>query len=152
MSNTIITKRCSKCKTFKPLSEFYTDRHHKDGKTWWCKVCVNISTNRYKKTEKGQQINRYCSRRYAQTEDGKRNRVTVFARYMKNNPQKIRTRANVRSAVYRGRLKPALHYHCRICWSQAEEYHHHRGYEPEHTFDLIPLCKICHVSIHKATA
>jgi hypothetical protein len=33
------TKRCSKCKTVKPVDEFYKYRQSKDGYNWWCKRC-----------------------------------------------------------------------------------------------------------------
>jgi len=32
-------KRCSKCKIFKPLDEFYNRKASKDGKAYWCKKC-----------------------------------------------------------------------------------------------------------------
>ncbi len=34
------TKACSKCKVMKPVSEFRTARHHKDGLTSQCKSCM----------------------------------------------------------------------------------------------------------------
>ena len=34
-------KACTKCKTEKPLDEFYVDRRRKDGRQPWCKACHN---------------------------------------------------------------------------------------------------------------
>lgn len=36
-----MTKRCSKCKNTKDLSEFYKNSSKKDGVTTACKVCIN---------------------------------------------------------------------------------------------------------------
>jgi len=42
-------KRCSKCKQFKPLSEFYKDRSTKDGLARWCKECKRQYSKKRKK-------------------------------------------------------------------------------------------------------
>jgi len=52
----------------------------------------------------------------------------------------------INHAIRDGKLLPALHYWC-SCGKQAEQYHHW-SYEPEHWFDVIPVCHKCHVHIH----
>lgn len=48
-------------------------------------------------------------------------------------------------AVKQG-MKPATAFICADCGKeQAEEYHHHKGYDKEHWLDVIPLCLPCHV-------
>jgi phage FluMu protein Com len=37
-----ITKRCSRCKKFKPLSEFHYYSRSKDGRYYYCKICKKI--------------------------------------------------------------------------------------------------------------
>ena len=36
---------CTKCKETKPEDDFYNNRTHKRGKTFWCKVCTNYQNN-----------------------------------------------------------------------------------------------------------
>jgi len=51
-------KTCTKCGEMKPLSEFYKDKHSKDGLTSWCKACAREYriANREKR--------RICGRKY----------------------------------------------------------------------------------------
>lgn len=35
----IETKKCSKCWSIKPITEFYKNRCSPDGLQWWCKSC-----------------------------------------------------------------------------------------------------------------
>ena len=57
------------------------------------------------------------------------------------------------------RNKDGYQYHCRdcqskewkryyqnshICGKQGEQYHHHKGYAPEHRLDVVPICRKCH--------
>lgn len=45
-------KKCTKCKEIKSLSEFYNNRSHKSGKTFWCKTCSNHQSNCVQKESK----------------------------------------------------------------------------------------------------
>jgi hypothetical protein len=45
-------KKCTKCKAEKPRTEFYNNRTHKSGKTFWCKVCSNHQSNQVGKETK----------------------------------------------------------------------------------------------------
>jgi len=38
-------KRCSRCKRWKPESEYYKRRRHKDGLAVYCKECADKATN-----------------------------------------------------------------------------------------------------------
>lgn len=80
MSKTIETKRCSKCKKIKPLSEFYKDRSKKDGLQHRCKICLKIFISHYQKTKKG----KATKKRYRQTDKGK----AYYKRYMKTEKGK----------------------------------------------------------------
>ena len=62
MAEEIISKRCSKCKDGKPLTEFHKDRRSKDGYKQWCKSCRKA----YKQSEKG----KAAAKRYQQSEKG----------------------------------------------------------------------------------
>jgi hypothetical protein len=54
------------------------------------------------------------------------------------------------AAHYAGLLPPAKTLLCVDCGAQAQEYHHHNGYEPEHLLDVIPVCRACHGKRHTA--
>lgn len=44
----ITMKKCSRCGTEKPITEFYNSQNLSDGKTIWCKDCVKeYNRNRY---------------------------------------------------------------------------------------------------------
>lgn len=93
MSESIITKHCTKCNTTKPVSEFYRNRSNTDGLSCNCKMChkaqikaftqtpygraaqcrhnhteaARWARHQYKKSEKG----KASARRYRQTESCK---------------------------------------------------------------------------------
>jgi len=48
------------------------------------------------------------------------------------------------NAVRLGKFPPAKTFSCEECGADAQHYHHHNGYEPEHWFDVVPLCTKCH--------
>ena len=45
-------KRCSKCKQHKPLSEFYPNKHMRDGYSNQCRKCMNEGSKRYRDSHK----------------------------------------------------------------------------------------------------
>lgn len=52
----------------------------------------------------------------------------------------------IHQATFKGKMKPARAFKCDYCGDQAEHYHHYNGYEKEHWFDVIPLCRPCHTN------
>ena len=46
-------KKCSKCGIVKDLADFSKNKSRKDGRSYYCKICGNISQKLYNKTEKG---------------------------------------------------------------------------------------------------
>ena len=67
MSEPIITKRCSCCKDFKPLSEFHKRAKSIDGHQNSCKICQKY----YSQTPKGKEVRRRAHRKYNQSKCGK---------------------------------------------------------------------------------
>lgn len=45
-------KCCSKCKTEKPLTEFYKNRSTGDGFTYYCKVCSNVDFGKFREANR----------------------------------------------------------------------------------------------------
>jgi hypothetical protein len=58
--------------------------------------------------------------------------------------------AAVQNAVEAGRLTPVSDQRCADCGREAQAYHHHHGYEPEHLLDVVALCDRCHGRRHAA--
>lgn len=50
----------------------------------------------------------------------------------------------VQYAVRQGKLPHPTTLTCAHCSNQAQEYHHHNGYEKEHLLDVEALCVSCH--------
>lgn len=161
MSEQIISKTCRTCKQTKSISEFYKDRIRKDGHQIKCKTCKKeYNTNergkaaykRYQQTDKFKAIQkRYKEsdkgkityKRYQQTEKYKVMRQKVCIRYSVRHPKHIQAITAVNKAITIGRLPRPGTLLCH-CGTQAEHYHHHKGYEPEHWLDVVPVCTKCH--------
>lgn len=178
MSETIISKQCSRCKQPKPLSEFYKDKTTKDGYYYYCKKCHNQSVRRYACTQRGKEnfrkrrkryqrtekykvkqrawYHRYKDtprgkelyNRYPKTEKGKANSHRQRKKYRRRYPDKYKAHDPVNKAVRAGNLPRVTTRQCN-CGKQARRYHHHNGYDEAHWLDVIPLCVKCHFAAHK---
>lgn len=84
MSETIVTKRCSKCKEIKSISEFYKHYKRKDGHQSLCKICQKF----YLQSEK----NKETKKRYWQSEKGK---ATLYKAKKRYNQSKKGREANI---------------------------------------------------------
>ena len=93
--------------------------------------------NSYAHTEKGQQVMRDSRekhrRRIRETEQGR---------------LRLQAGMAVRHATERGDLPPIASLSCSGCHSQAEHYHHNRGYAPKFWLHVEPLCQSCHTKLH----
>jgi hypothetical protein len=127
MSETIITKICTKCKTAKSTSDFFRNKNTKDGFHPNCKICCNFS-----------------NRKYVQSEHGKKKRLEYTRIYIAENRDKARVRVRIYNAI-RGKkiTKPQK---CSNCGGSGKriEAHHHKGYDEAHWFDIVWLCAKCH--------
>jgi hypothetical protein len=61
---------------------------------------------------------------------------------------RLRAKNKVKNEVRRGRM-PHVSSHLCACGRQAQVYHHHLGYAPEHWLDVTPECKSCHAKDHR---
>jgi hypothetical protein len=101
--------------------------------------------------EKREQINEY-NRRYRQTGNGHRKRLESARKrqpfYRDKYRERYREKNRAREAV-RDKFPSASTKMCLHCGKQAKDWHHHRGYDRAHRFDVIPLCKKCHAIADK---
>ena len=180
MSEQIITKRCSRCKQTKPISEFNKNQYY-------CKICMGIyrqtekgeesskrSVRKYKKTDKGKFANKQHAQsekgkatqkradyKYHQTEKGKAVRKRADYKYAESekgkvtknryrmlHPERLAACKVINQAIKSGKLPRPDSLQC-ACGESAKQYHHHKGYAPEHWLDVIPLCVKCHKIAHK---
>lgn len=58
--------------------------------------------------------------------------------------ERMMARSRVAQAVKRGALPPVAQQPCERCGAPAKEYHHYKGYEPEHWLSVVPVCAPCH--------
>lgn len=110
----------------------------------------------YRKTEKGKQVfhqmntsekgkARYARQR--QTDTYKVRHRSDSHKYRKSHPEIIKAHNAIGLAIRQGKLPKPTTLKCN-CGNQAKHYHHHKGYEPEHWLDVIPLCIQCHANEH----
>lgn len=164
------TKRCSKCKQSKPISEFYKNRSTKDGLDNECKICRSKRLKEYNQTEQGKAVSRRATKkyhktdkgkaekkRYRQSEKGKASNLKWSKKYQKTeqgkltrkhfntrNPNQIKAVTTVNHAITAGKLISPKFLLCHYCPKPAQQYHHWHGYEPEHWLDVVPACAKCH--------
>jgi len=120
----------------------------------------------YQKTTQGKKVSRKASAKYRHSPkgqayaqspkakelrrkaDGKferspKGRIVQRRKYLRH-PLENKARSVVGYAIRSGKLPKACYLQCHCCGTQAKEWHHHKGYEPQHWLDVIPLCIICH--------
>lgn len=162
---TVKEKSCTRCNTVKLASEFYKRKANKSGLRSWCKQCEIKKIAEYQKTPRGKEVaKKYSStqkgkermRRYDQSSKGRLKHAryngskkgrAYYKKARENNPDKIKARDAVNNAVKSGKLPSAKTLKCVFCGTQAEEYHHHKGYSEDYLLDVQSACIKCHRKI-----
>jgi hypothetical protein len=148
-------KRCSKCKEWKEISEFGSNKSKKDGLATECKICANINSLRYSHSPHGSKMRKLYEQRdnvkkrkadYEHSERGKQNKRKNLNKF----PEKRKARRMINNAIRDGRFPHSSTENCIACGNQAQEYHHYLGYDIEHWFDIQAVCKPCHIILDKA--
>ena len=137
-------RRCSHCNTWKPTNEYYKNKAIKaDGRTAECKDCHNLL-----RRTKYASMRARIERKYHQANREKRRQIKKA--YNKTAHGKAILRANkaISKRIAAGNMPAASELECDRCDAQAEEYHHHKGYAKKHRYDVIPLCRNCHLEAH----
>lgn len=111
-------KRCYKCKTWKPISEYGVDNTRGDKLTAACLKCRRVKDKR------------------------KRTNLAPSEK-IRNNAADA-----VRFAIKRKEILPATEMKCFYCGENATEYHHYLGYDKINFLDIKAVCRKCHVNIH----
>jgi hypothetical protein len=96
-NNVLPSKRCSKCKEHKALTEFGKYKGRKDGLNYYCKQCNrdktrDASRDAHRKllaTPQGREKSRASKRKYIATPEGREKARAATLNYAKNHPRGI---------------------------------------------------------------
>jgi hypothetical protein len=139
-------KRCSRCGIEKDESEFGQDVYRKDGLRSYCKHCSNQIAQASRVKHPGQRSasdKAYYEKTKVNIEKFREKSRAHKKKYKKQYEAHLKVKWEVKS----GRLQPVSECQCQKCGKVAEEYHHPDYSKP---LEVIPLCKACHVKLHKA--
>ena len=171
------TKVCSKCHQEKPITEYRKDKAGMYGVRGDCRVCsgkkekANVdrkrqSDRKYKNSEKGKQKRKeYVENNTERLRElGRENYQRNHKKWKKNRdidvhrlkikeygqkyPERRRARDAVLVAVRKGEMIPVTARVCSICQKQAHQYHH-PSYDQSQWLVVVPLCRSCHLRIHR---
>lgn len=96
----------------------------------------------YIENANGKQIMKKVYSRYNKSKKGKKR----DNKYNQQHPERRKAKAAVDKAIRTLKLPKPNSLVCCYCTKSAELYHHHKGYEPEHWLDVIPVCRKCHIA------
>ena len=136
-------KQCTKCKTVKPVSEFYPDKYTRSGLNCRCKDCVKAIARKghYERPEHVKERKRIKEREAAARA---RNRQSTTA-WRQNHPEKKRAHHLLNNAIRDGRM---VRGDCEKCGAPKAQAHHHDYSKP---FDVHWLCRRCHGAEHRTS-
>jgi hypothetical protein len=139
-------KRCSKCGSIKPESEFYKDERTPDGLKCQCKKCHCQTSIKTRDEDKKRDANkRYMRRAVAGNPDKFR---AQWKNRKKPDVEKKAARAALNAAVRAGRIvRPDI---CPLCGAEARITAHHSDYSKP--LDVEWLCYECHGRRHRRPA
>ena len=166
-------KRCTDCEQELELSEFGKSSRAKDGKQSKCRECVaeynaspaaKAARAKHKATAKRKETDKaYRARPEYRAEQAERSRThraenpekiaAQNAKYRVDHPDRLAANRAVITAVKQGRLPAASTVTCYRrydgCKIQADDWHHHSGYDEAHHLAVLSICKPCHKKEHK---
>jgi ribosomal protein S27AE len=135
------SKECFKCKTVKPLTEFYKHSQMADGHLNKCKECNknDVTTHRNKNLEKIREYDR------ARGKESKRIKAAteITRAWRAEDVRRNVAHSLVAKAVRNGTL---VRQPCVRC-AEAKSLAHHEDYD--HPLTVMWLCQACHKQRHK---
>lgn len=133
------SKECFKCKTVKPLDEFYKHKQMADGHLNKCKTCNKKDTSEHRSNnlEKIREYDRNRGKLPHRIE--LKNKINE--RWRKAHPDRSNAQQKLRRAVRTGKVKKQP---CWVCGEKAEA--HHPDYS--NPLDVVWLCVMHHRQTH----
>ena len=137
----IHSKNCFKCKTIKPLSEFYKHSAMPDGHVNKCKECNknDVTTNRNKNIEKYRQYDR----ERAKLPERAKAAQEISKAWRNADIRRKKAHTLVSYAIRKGTL---VRQPCIRC-NEQKSLAHHEDYDKP--LDVMWLCQPCHKQRHK---
>jgi hypothetical protein len=134
-------KECFKCKTVKPLTEFYKHSKMADGHVNKCKECNknDVTAHRNKNLEKVREYDR------ARGQESKRLKAAteITRAWRAEDSRRVLAHSSVARAIRRGEL---VRQPCCRCGEQKSVAHHEDYDKP---LEVVWLCQRCHKQRHK---
>lgn len=134
-------KECFKCKSIKPLIEFYKHSRMADGHLNKCKECTKNDVSKHR-IENLEEIRAYDRNRAKQPERAKAAQE-ISSAWRKIDSRRARAHNAVTRAVKKGLL---VRCPCIRCGSKKSLAHHEDYDKP---LDVMWLCQPCHKQRHK---
>lgn len=137
----IRSKECFKCKTVKPLNDFYKHSQMADGHLNKCKECTknDVSKYRHQNIEK---IRAYDRERGKIPERIKAT-TEISRAWRQEDSRRSRAHSAVARAIRNGEL---LRQPCSLC-NEPKSVAHHEDYDKP--LEIVWLCQPCHKQHHK---
>ena len=133
-------KKCSKCNTIQPTTNFSKHASERDGLQRWCKLCW--SKYRRQPLSKTRHAT-YCQRYYSSSK-GQTNHKKHDSIYRQQYPEKCKAHRTVAHAIIAGRLSKGTV--CEQCGSSQHIESHHPDYSAP--LRVVWLCRPCHRCVH----
>lgn len=134
------SKECFKCKTIKPLTEFYKHSQMADGHLNKCKECAKGDANAHRK-ENIERIRKY-DRDRAKNPERKKTSQEVTKKWRQEDKRRSSVHNKVARAIRSGKL---VRNSCERCGNE-KSYAHHEDYDKP--LDVMWLCQPCHKQRH----
>ena len=134
-------KECFKCKTVKPLEDFYKHPRMADGHLNKCKSCTKKDANKHR-FENLEKIREYDRNRAKEKERIAATVATTRA-WRSEDSRRQKAHTAVAKALRKGEL---LRQPCEMC-GEVKSVAHHDDYD--FPLDVMWLCQPCHKQRHK---
>jgi hypothetical protein len=150
------TKKCTSCLETRPIDQFGQQKRGLLGKRSKCKSCVKQYNHKYS-TERWKNDHEFRERKIKMSLEWVAKNPEKRAAIAKNrnkkalstHPDKVRARALVNQRVRFKRIPKACELNCCNCGAQAQQYHHHMGYDWDNRYNVVPVCIPCHHALDK---
>ena len=134
-------KECFKCKTVKPLEDFYKHPRMADGHLNKCKVCTKNDANKHR-SENLERIREY-DRNRAKLKERIASNTAVTKAWRSEDKRRRKAHSSVSKAIKDGSL---VRVPCERC-GEVKSVAHHEDYD--FPLDVMWLCQPCHKQRHK---
>jgi len=135
------SKECFKCKTVKPLDEFYKQSRMADGHLNKCKVCTKNDVHKHR-ADNIEKVRAY-DRERGKNKDRIQSTTEITRAWREEDKRRTKAHSAVAYAIRKGNL---VRMPCVRCGEQKSVGHHEDYDKP---LEVTWLCQPCHKQRHK---